>query len=53
MDGPLARERAAVALVAGMQVVRQMMEIEALAQATPADLERILTPVVRALFELR
>ncbi|WP_304187050.1 TetR/AcrR family transcriptional regulator [Phenylobacterium aquaticum] len=51
--GPLAKERAAVALalVAGMQVMRQMMEIEALAGAAPTELEEVLTPVVRALFE--
>lgn len=50
---PLARERAAVALalVAGLQVMRQMMEIEALAKADPADLTRILEPVLRSLFE--
>ena len=53
LGGPLSRERAAVALalVAGMQVMRQMMEIEALAGAAPADLEAILIPVIRALFE--
>ena len=53
LQGPLARERAAVALalVAGMQVMRQMMEIEALAKADPADLAEILTPMVRALVE--
>jgi len=51
--GPLARERAAVALalVAGLQVMRQMLEIDALARAAPVDLERILTPVIRVLFE--
>lgn len=45
--------RAAVALVllAGMHVMRQMLEIEALASAKPEDLEMILTPVVRTLFE--
>jgi AcrR family transcriptional regulator len=53
LKGPLARERAAVALalVAGLQVMRQMMEIEALAGADPADLAKILTPVVRTLVE--
>jgi AcrR family transcriptional regulator len=52
IGGPLARERAAVALalVAGLQVMRQMMEIEALAGAEPADLAAILTPMVRTLF---
>ena len=53
IEGPLARERAAVALalVAGLQVMRQMMKIDALADAAPADLERILQPMTRALFE--
>jgi AcrR family transcriptional regulator len=53
LGGPLAAERAAVvlALVAGLQVMRQMMEIPALAGAEPADLETILTPVLRALVE--
>lgn len=50
---PLGRERAAVALalVAGLQAMRQMMQIEALANAEPADLEAILTPMIRTLFE--
>ena len=53
IGGSLAHERAAVALalVAGLQVMRQMMKVDALAQAEPADLEQILEPVVRALFE--
>ena len=53
LPGPLAPERAAVflALVAGLQVMRQMVEIPALAEADPADLERLLTPVIRALVE--
>jgi len=53
--GPLAKERAAVALalVAGLQVMRQMMEAEGLADATTTDLEAILVPVARALFDLR
>jgi len=52
IGAPLARERAAIALslVAGLQVMRQMMRIDALADADPADLEAILTPLVRALF---
>lgn len=51
IGGGLAHERAgvALALVAGLQVMRQMMEIGALADAKPADLEAILTPVVRAI----
>jgi AcrR family transcriptional regulator len=53
LDGPLARERAGVflALVAGMQVMRQMVEIPALAAADPASLEELLTPAIRALLE--
>lgn len=53
IGGPLSRERAAIALalVAGLQVMRQMMEIEALAGAAPADLEAILVPLVRELFK--
>ena len=53
IGGPLRRERAAVALalVAGLQVMRQMMEIEALAGAGPSDLEAVLIPVIRALFD--
>ncbi|ODT23987.1 MAG: TetR family transcriptional regulator [Kaistia sp. SCN 65-12] len=53
IGGPLSRERAAIALalVAGLQVMRQMMEIEALAAAAPVDLEAILVPLVRELFK--
>ena len=55
IGGPLSRERAAVALalVAGLQVMRQMMEIKTLAGADPADLEAVLTPVIRVLFDSR
>lgn len=51
VGGPLAAERAGIvlALVAGMQVMRQMMEVPALAQADPADLERLLAPALRIL----
>lgn len=53
LAGPLARERAGVflALVAGLQGMRQMMEIPALAQADPEALEAVLLPMVRALVE--
>lgn len=53
LEGPLSRERAGVflALVAGMQVMRQMMEVPALAGADPGELEAVLTPVIRALVE--
>ena len=51
IGGELARERAAVvlALVAGLQVMRQMIEVPALAEAKSADLEAVLTPVIRSL----
>ncbi|PZQ62274.1 MAG: TetR family transcriptional regulator [Phenylobacterium zucineum] len=53
LEGPLAKERAGLflALVAGLQVIRQMMEIGSLAEADPADLERLLTPMIRAVIE--
>ena len=53
LPGPLPAERAAIflALVAGLQVMRQMVEIPALADADPADLERLLVPVIRALVD--
>lgn len=53
LAGPGAVERAGVflALVAGLQVMRQMMEIPSLADASPAVLERLLTPLIRALVE--
>jgi AcrR family transcriptional regulator len=53
VKGALAPERAGVflALVAGLQVMRQMMEIEALSAADPADLERILVSVIRPMVE--
>jgi AcrR family transcriptional regulator len=51
IGGPLAGERAGLflALVAGLQVMRQMVEIPALADADPATLERLLVPVVQAM----
>jgi AcrR family transcriptional regulator len=51
LTGPLAAERAGVflALVAGLQVMRQMVEIPALADAHPGQLEDLLTPLVRLL----
>lgn len=53
VKGPLAAERAGVflALVAGLQVMRQMMEMPPLAGADPGDLQRLLTPMIRALLE--
>jgi len=53
IGGSLSRERAGVvlALVAGLQVMRQMLAIPALAEADPADLEALLTSAVRALIE--
>jgi len=51
IKGKLAPERAGIflALVAGLQVMRQMIEIAALAKADPRDLERLLLPAVRNL----
>jgi AcrR family transcriptional regulator len=53
LEGPDAVERAGVflALVAGLQVMRQMMEIPSLADADPETLRRLLLPVVRALVD--
>ena len=53
LTGPLARERAGVflALVAGLQVMRQMVRLPPLAEADPAELQRLLEPLVRALLE--
>lgn len=50
---PDARERAGLflALVAGLQVMRQMMELPSLAEADPAKLQSILTPILRALLD--
>jgi len=56
IDGPNAVERAGVflALVAGLQAMRQAMALPSLAQADPEDLVRLLEPVIRALIgELR
>jgi AcrR family transcriptional regulator len=51
LPGDLAAERAAVvlAIVAGVQVMRQMIALPALADADPADLQRILAPIFRGL----
>jgi len=53
LKGPLPAERAAVflALVAGLQVMRQMVQIPALAAADSDQLEALLTPLVRSLVE--
>jgi AcrR family transcriptional regulator len=53
IGGPLAGERAGLflALVAGLQAMRQMIGIPALAEADPAALERLLFPVIRAMVE--
>jgi len=53
LGGANAAERAGLfmALVAGLQAMRQMMELPSLAAADPADLERLLIPVVRALID--
>lgn len=53
LSGADAAERAGVfmALVAGLQVMRQMMELPSLAEADPVKLEALLLPVVRALVD--
>lgn len=50
-SGDHAAERAALllALVAGVQMMRQMLELEPLTQADPAVLADILTPVIASL----
>lgn len=51
ITGPHAAERAALflALVAGVQMMRQMLELEALAKADPKLLAELLTPVIASL----
>jgi AcrR family transcriptional regulator len=51
LPGDLAPQRAAVllALVAGLQVMRQAIGLSALADAEPADLLRVLTPLFSSL----
>jgi AcrR family transcriptional regulator len=51
LGGENASERAGVflALVAGLQVMRQTMALPSLAEADPEDLARVLEPVIRAL----
>lgn len=51
--GDHASERAALflALVAGVQMMRQMLELETLTQADPALLADLLTPVIASLIE--
>lgn len=53
IGGEHAVERAGLflALVAGLQVIRQMIQIEALAEADPQTLEALLTPMIRHLVE--
>jgi AcrR family transcriptional regulator len=53
LRGDRAPQRAAVilALVAGLQVMRQVMALPALAKADPADLIRILAPVLQLLVD--
>jgi AcrR family transcriptional regulator len=53
LGGPDAAQRAGVflALVAGLQVMRQMLSIASLADADPHELERLLLPLVRALVD--
>lgn len=50
-QGNLAPQRAAIALslIAGFQIMRQMIGLTALAKADPSDLERLLVPVFDAI----
>ena len=54
IGGEHAVERAGIflALVAGLQVIRQMIAVEALAGAKPETLEALLTPLIRQLVEV-
>jgi hypothetical protein len=53
LHGDLAAERAALmlSLVAGVQVMRQMIGLSALADAKPAALIRILAPIFQQLID--
>jgi AcrR family transcriptional regulator len=53
LAGPLVRERAALflSLVAGLQVMRQMVRLPPLAEADPLALQRLLEPLIRALVQ--
>jgi len=53
LTGDLAPQRAALvlSLVAGFQVMRQMIGLSALAEADPADLVRILAPLFQQLMD--
>lgn len=53
LRGRLAPERAALvlAIVAGFQVMRQMIGLSALAKAKPADLIRLLAPVFQQIID--
>lgn len=53
MSGKHAAERAALflAVVAGVQMMRQMLQLRPLVEATPDLLVSLLTPVIAELFE--
>lgn len=53
LEGDLAAERAALVLsiVAGVQVMRQMIGLNALTQADPQALKALITPLLRGLIE--
>jgi hypothetical protein len=53
LSGPRAAERAGLvfALVAGVQFMRQCLELPALSKATPASLTALLTPLFEALVD--
>jgi AcrR family transcriptional regulator len=51
LAGPFVRERAGIfmALIAGLQVMRQVVRLPSLAEVDPAELQRLLEPLIRAL----
>ncbi len=53
LGGEMAAQRAAVifALVAGFQVMRQMIGLKALAKGDPADLVKVLAPLLESLMD--
>jgi AcrR family transcriptional regulator len=53
LSGRSASQRAALllGLVAGVQMMRQMIELEALSKAKPKQLEELLTPLIQSLVD--
>jgi AcrR family transcriptional regulator len=52
-DHPSERAALLLSLVAGVQMMRQMMQLEALAEADPALLTNLLTPVIAEILQGR